>query len=162
MPDQCLDAVYGRDSSYGNSADGGPRQADRLAVAEVEHDVFGREIDVQADNAVPPERRQTSRPHPAEQSLIGNDHIGKTCACPASVLLHTDPERQLSIDPLPRPRDNPCPHLVEPRRRHAASELDRQGPSVAVRLGTITRECLLENDRGPLLRPHNSTPSLLI
>jgi len=60
MTNQRLDAVYRSDGCDGNLRNLRSREADRLAVAVVEDEVFGREVDVQADDAAPPERRQAS------------------------------------------------------------------------------------------------------
>ena len=59
MTTQRSDAVYRGDGCYGNLRNLCSREVDRLAVAVVEDDLLCREVDLQADDAVPPRRGQT-------------------------------------------------------------------------------------------------------
>ena len=60
MAKQGLDAVYRRNRCDGSKCNLRPGEANRLSVAEVEDYVFGYEVDVQADDAAPPQGRQAS------------------------------------------------------------------------------------------------------
>ena len=101
MGDHCLGAVDRGDGSDGNNGNVRSREANGLAVAEVENDVLGREVDAQADDAAPPKGNQVPSREPAEQPLVSHDHVGVARFCPVAILLHTDPERQTPEDRLP-------------------------------------------------------------
>src|ERR1035437_7725968 len=161
MTNQLLDAVYRGDGCDGNLRNLRSREADRLAVAVVEDEVLGSEVNVQANDAVPPQRDKSPGGEPAKQPHVRHEYVGVARVGPPSVLLYPDPERRLPVDRLPRLEDNPSGHRGDARSRFTAGELDRQGPGVVVRLGAFAREALLDKHRGLPFRSHISAPPLL-
>jgi len=55
MGDHRFRPIHRSNPDNGNRSDQRPQEVDRLTVAVVEDDVFGREVDVKSDDAVPSE-----------------------------------------------------------------------------------------------------------
>src|SRR5665811_1231127 len=88
-------AVYRSDPENGERRNLRSGEVHRLTVAKVEDDVFGREVDEQADKPAPPQRYQAARPKPAKQPQIRQDYLCQARPGPTSVLLHPNPDGHL-------------------------------------------------------------------